>query len=120
MEMQRSALTQNLHFCKSKNVKSNSSEKPMLKHVHSLPGLVTAGTGPGTLRAGDRGSLGGKAGVQTASQLSKRRRGWQTLSQQEVTDSLRIFWRFNHLGFVTGVHGCLGTVRGLVCNTGMM
>jgi len=52
VEMQRSALSQSLCFCKSENVKSNSSEKPMLKRVHLRPGLVTVGAVPGTLKGG--------------------------------------------------------------------
>ena len=61
METQRSALSQIVHFCKSKNVKSNSSEKLMLKHVHSLPGLVTVGAVPGTLKGGRLWVFTGKA-----------------------------------------------------------
>lgn len=52
VETQKSALSQNLHFCKSKNVKSNPSEKPVVKHMHSLSGLVTVGAVPGTLKGG--------------------------------------------------------------------
>lgn len=120
METQRSALSQNLHFCKSKNVNSNSSEKLMLKHVHSLPGLVTVGAVPGTLKGGRLWVFTGAGWSPDglAAEQEEERLADPFLAGSD--QSLHIFWRFNHLGFVTGAHGSLGTARGLVCNTGMM